>query len=138
MGGGHSPQPQPVGGSPILVWGQIGMFSANFAATASAAIDPHPVLSYSRSRHGGQLGKVGQVYPFLSQLLATPGAALQGHWYVHWRFGDFLRAWCLAEGEGALPGLAALALGAALQLSDFTAQGLVTGGQLSHLTLQLG
>jgi hypothetical protein len=35
-------------------------------------------------------------------------------------------------GEGS-----GLALGAALQLSDFTAQGLVAGGQLSHLTLQL-
>jgi hypothetical protein len=31
-----------------------------------------------------------------------------------------------------------LALGAALQLSNFAAQGPVAGGQLSHLMLQLG
>jgi hypothetical protein len=68
--------------------------------------------------------------------------------------GDFFRTWGLAEGEGTLPRLAAgalgvahlrafgegssLALGTSLQLGDFTAQGLVAGGQLSHLTLQLG
>src|SRR5918996_233787 len=104
MGGGHGPRPQPVSGSAVLVRGQVGMFPTDFAATPSAATDPHPVLSYSRSRPGGQLGNVGQLYPFLSQLLATPWAILQGHGYVHWRFGDFLRAWGLAEGEGALPG----------------------------------
>ena len=37
-----------------------------------------------------------------------------------------------AFGEGG-----SLALGAALQLSDFAAQGRVAGGQPSHLTLQL-
>src|ERR671918_1618993 len=130
------------------------MSSSDLAATTGAATDPHPVLGYSGPGPRGQLGNVGQVYPFLSHLPATPGAGLQGHGYVHWRFGDFFRTWCLAEGEGTLPRLAAgalgvahpstfgegssLAFGAALQLSDFTAQGLVAGGQLSHLTLQLG
>src|ERR671915_334385 len=136
VSGGHGPRPQPVSGSAVLVRGQIRMFPANFAATASAAIDPHPVLSCSGPRHGAQLGNIGQVYPFLSQLPTTPGAALQGHWYVHWRFGDFLRAWCLAKGEGAFTRLAAgapglpgtgpfgegggLALGAPLELVIFS------------------
>src|SRR5918996_6103402 len=95
---GPGPRPQPVSGSAVLVRGQIRMFPANFAATASAAIDPHPVLGYLGSRHGGQLGNIGQVYPFLSQLPTTPGAALQGHWYVHWRLGGFFWAWGPAEG----------------------------------------
>src|ERR671919_751083 len=116
MGSGHSSRPQSVGGSPVLVWRQVRVLTT----------DPP----------------------------ATPEAALQGHGYVHWWFSDCFRTWCLAEREGALPRLAAgalgiahpsafgegssLALGAALQLSDFTAQGRVAGGQLSHLTLQLG
>jgi hypothetical protein len=48
-----------------------------------------------------------------SVYFASGGAALQGHGHVQWRFGDFLRAWCLAEGEDALPGPAAGALGIA-------------------------
>jgi hypothetical protein len=128
------------------------MFSANFAATTGAATDPHPVLGYLGPRQGGQLGDVGQVYSFLSQLPPTAGAGLQGHWYVHWRFGDFLRAWRLAEREWAFSRFAAgalglthpgafgkgrgLALALSGQLVHLSTQFLVAGSQLGHLLLQ--
>src|ERR671918_14603 len=100
MSGSHRPLPHPVGRGSILVRSQVRMLTSYSAATPEATTDPHPVLSYSRSRHGRQLGNISQVYPFLSQLLATPGAALQGHGYVHWRMGDFFRRRGVAGGEG--------------------------------------
>ena len=87
------------------------MFPTDLAATCSAATDPHSVLGHPGSGQGRQPGDVGEIYPLFLQLVTTLGTEFQGHPHIHWRFGDFLGMWRLAEREGALPGLAVGTLG---------------------------
>jgi hypothetical protein len=135
-----------------LVWGQIGVYSSDFAATAGAATDPHPVLGHSGTGQRRKVGDVGEIHPLFSQLLPTAGARLQGHRHVHWRFGDFFGTWSLAKREPTLSRLAAgtprllgagplgegcgLALCPSFQFCIFGLQRLIAGGQLGDLVLQ--
>jgi hypothetical protein len=116
MSGSHSPRPQPVGGSPVLVWGQNGMSSSDFAATTGAAAGPHSVLGHSGPGHGWQFGDVGEIHPLFLQLTAAAGAEVQGYRYFYGQLSDLFRAGRLSEGEGALPGLRPGRLGWRIQV----------------------
>src|ERR687891_586224 len=152
MGAGHGPRPQPVGGSAVLVRGQLRMFPAYFAATPGATTDPDPVLGHSGPGQGWQLGDVDQIHSFFRQFATAAWAALLRDRHSYWRSGDIFGPRRLAKGEGAFTRLAAgapglpgtgpfgerggLALGAPLELVIFSHQSLVAGRQLSHLLLQ--
>jgi hypothetical protein len=129
------------------------MLTSNWSATPRALADPHPVLGHLGLGQRRQVGDVGKIHLLFSQLTPTGGAGLQGNWHVHWKFGDFLEAWCLAEGKGAFTRLTAgtlglahpsafgerrgLALCSSFQFCIFGLQRLVTGGQVGNMALQL-
>ena len=55
----------------------------DFAATPSAAADPHPVLGHSGPGHWRQVGDVGEIHTLFGQLTPTGRAGLQDHRHVH-------------------------------------------------------